>query len=364
MKKHLEEVQVYSGIAILFVTLIHSNAFYVLSFLHSKSYISAGFIFNLLDKVVHVAVPMFIFIAGYKYKLNDKDETYIKIFYKKYNKVIKPFLILSILWICYNKGFPYFKNIFLHKSVSISDMFSVFSKELVRVFLGYNYAYQLWYIPMYLLIIFSYPIITKYLKNSKIRLFIFYIVAIIITIVQIKTRLLVNSYLHPINFIYYFYLYELGSLIYINGISEKHSKMIIISYLFLLPIFSLIKNPFINNMCVYLILTPLGVISFLYISLLLKENRILLILGKYSFPIYLFHEPFFISKFSRILVKYNLYKSILMIPFIAIISILLSIGLYRILIKTFIGRYMFTIPNSSKKIRVPANISMNHNNSN
>ena len=194
MKKHLSELQVYSGIAILFVTLIHSDAFFLLSILHLKTYVQVGFLFNLADKVVHVAVPMFIFISGYKYEMQDKNEIYTKLIYKKFTKIIKPFLIVSIGWILFEWGNRCLDNIIIHDHVNILYVLNNCLKDLFGTFLGDNIAYQLWYIPMYTLVVFSYPLIIKCLRNPKIRLAIFYIIAIIITVLQMITKLFSSPY--------------------------------------------------------------------------------------------------------------------------------------------------------------------------
>jgi hypothetical protein len=39
--------------------------------------------------------------------------------------------------------------------------------------MGYNAAYQLWYIPMFLLWILTYPFFKKYIRDSKLRLSLF-----------------------------------------------------------------------------------------------------------------------------------------------------------------------------------------------
>ncbi|MBU3179024.1 hypothetical protein KPL47_22270 [Clostridium estertheticum] len=103
MEKHLNELQVYSGIAILFVTLIHSNAFYLSSFLQLDSYTDAGLILNLLDKVVHVAVPIFLFHEP----LFISKLSRILIKYNLYNSILMiPIVaIISILLsICFYRG--------------------------------------------------------------------------------------------------------------------------------------------------------------------------------------------------------------------------------------------------------------------
>lgn len=346
----MNELQVYSGIAILFVTLIHSNGFFLSRVLHLTSYIGGGLGFYMWDKIVHIAVPMFIFISGYKYGMKDKNEEYSTLLSKKYNKVIKPFLFVSIFWILYKCG----ELLFLNKAVIDFHLFGVASRDFLRIFFGFNYAYQLWYIPMYVIVVFGYPIIVKYLKNPKTRLIILYMVAIIISVIQSKTKLLTNDYLNPVGYIYYFFLYELGSQMYSKGseLNKKYSKLIIVAYLILLPAESLIKNSFINNMCTTLLLTPLAVVAFYNIAILLKKNKILLTLGKYSLPIFLFHEPVFVRETSNFLLIHNLYSSKIMIPIVSIISIVLSIGFYEIIIRTNLGKYMFDMKRPKKVVRV------------
>jgi len=349
----LKELQVFSGIAILFVTLIHSNGFFLSKVLHLQSYIGGGLAFYMSDKIVHVAVPIFIFISGYKYGMSDKNEEYGTMVCKKYNKVIKPFLFVSIFWILYKCG----ELLLLGKAVSFLNLFGVFSVDLLRIFFGFNYAYQLWYIPMYVIIVFGYPIIVKFLKNPKTRLPILYMVAIIVSVILSKTKLLSNDYLNPVGYIYYFFLYELGSQMYSSGkeLNKKYSKLIIVAYLILLPAESLIRNSFINNMCTTLLLTPLAVVAFYNIAILLKNSKILLTLGKYSLPIFLFHEPIFVRETSNFLLRHNLYSSKIMIPVVSINSIILSIGFYELLITTKLGKYMFSIKSPVKVIPGPLN---------
>lgn len=66
MKRYLS---VYSGISILFVLLIHSNAYYLHHINENERFI----LMKLFINIINIAVPMFIFIAGYKYELTKKN---------------------------------------------------------------------------------------------------------------------------------------------------------------------------------------------------------------------------------------------------------------------------------------------------
>lgn len=77
-----KEITVYSGIAILFVVLVHSNSFYMSNIIHVKTPEDSPFVVRLLDYYIKGSVSMFIFIAGYKYALKDINTNY-KIYIKK-----------------------------------------------------------------------------------------------------------------------------------------------------------------------------------------------------------------------------------------------------------------------------------------
>lgn len=53
-KQKLPELQVFSGIAILCVVLIHSNAYYLSNVLNLQAYTDAQFIVRLLDNLYMV----------------------------------------------------------------------------------------------------------------------------------------------------------------------------------------------------------------------------------------------------------------------------------------------------------------------
>ncbi len=68
--KKIKELDILSGIAIIMVVLIHADRFYVRTVLNLDSYLNAGIGVNILDNLIWAAVPIFIFISGYKYYLN------------------------------------------------------------------------------------------------------------------------------------------------------------------------------------------------------------------------------------------------------------------------------------------------------
>lgn len=340
MKKHLNELQVYSGIAILFVTLIHSNGYYLVSILNLRKYIDAGILMNLFDKIIHIAVPMFIFIAGYKYEMNDKEKSSKELFIKIYKQIIRPFFSIAIFFILYKCSNEIIKRIIYHMHIDIIYYARRVIGDFAKLLIGHNYAYQLWYIPMYIFVKVIYHIIHKQFKNSKVRLMIFIILALVWVTLKNLNIEVINNNNEPFNYIYYFYLYELGCIFYDKKLNLRNGNFIIEIYIVMLLGISLINNVIISNILNDVVLIPIGVIAFYYISLKIKNSKILLILGKYSFIIFLFHEPIFLSGTAFLMKKLGLYKSWFIVPVVASLSIIFSIYFYKVLVKSNLAEFV------------------------
>lgn len=151
-------LRVYSGIAILFVVLIHANAYYMNHILKNEQDI----VMKLFTNIINIAVPMFIFIAGYKYEMT-RDSRKIKLYYKnKIKKIIMPTLIISVLWIMFLLGTSILKKLIIGEYVDFYEYIRIFILRIFQIIIGKNDIYQLWYIPMYISITFLFPIIYKY----------------------------------------------------------------------------------------------------------------------------------------------------------------------------------------------------------
>lgn len=350
MKEHRSELNVYSGIAILFVVLLHSNAYYLANILKLSSYLSRGMFLNIVDKIIHVAVPMFIFIAGYKYQMNNKDDPYGEFIMKKLNSVFKPFLIISTFYLFYHWIDVFCKRLIYTGNADVQYAATNLVRNFFRMFLGYNFAYQLWYIPMYLMVVLAYPIIAGYIKDIKLR-FVFYFMLAIAWEVIISLRLpYINNNPYPLVFIYYFFIYELGCIFYSYKLNNRSPKLIALLYISLLVTASLLKNATYTRFLYDLIFVPISVITFYYISQKLKDNKLLTYLGRKSFYIYLLHEPFMLSVISRNLLRHGLYRYGVLVPIIAIVSVMLSILVYECLIRIPVVKTIFKTERKAKGV--------------
>ena len=324
-------VTVYSGIAILFVLLAHSNAFYLHHINSSEKFI----LMKAFMKVINIAVPMFVFIAGYKYELTKKNRNIKQYFVKKVNNVIKPTIIISLIWIVVLLTLSILKKGILGESIYITKYLKILLYRVFNICIGNNDIYQFWYIPMYILIVFTYPNIEYYInKKNRIVLFLF------LAIIQVLGSLYTNIFTkHPLDFIYYYLIFEIGILFYKKEKSyTKKKKIICIIFTSFLLINLFINNSFFNVIITKLVVYPSGVIVFYYISEYIKNIKILNILGKYSFYIYVLHEPIILSTIGKIIKNLGLYKYWIWVPIISCFAALICIYLYKLTVKFKIGQ--------------------------
>lgn len=240
---------------------------------------------------------------------------------KKIHKVMKPFLVISILFIL--------KSILIeYENPSALDLI----KRMMTIFIGYNDAYQLWYIPMYLFIALSYPIIYKNIKSDTLRYVLIALVIIVYEILSTKFRFLLN---HPFDFIYYLIFWEIGVSFAKQEIYSKLRKyevLIVCIYIVLS-----IVMPKLSKYIIY----PIGAISYYFISMRLKNIKILEVLGKYSFYIYLLHAPTLNTIVCYIFYNIAIISLPIGIMLSSIMVIFISIVLYNVINRTFIKYLIF-----------------------
>lgn len=333
IKKKLPELQVLSGIAILFVILIHINSYYLINILELQSYSNANFTSNLLDNFIHGAVPMFIFASGYKYALNKSYENYKIYVIKSIRKVIKPFLIISLIFILIN----FIKNPNMYQT---SHDFVV---AIINMFIGHNIAYQLWYIPVYIFIVLTYPVLYRAFKNDKFRI----LMIILIMIIQrnvgydiyLLGRLRFRIIAYYFSFVSYYLFFEQGVLFCKYNIKDNIKKWDIhIIALYIIMTFVLAtndKSSMYELIRLYL-LWPLSIVAYYLISFKLCKSKILLYLGKYSFYIFLLHEPIILQNVCSILMAIGKHSYILFISLSLLLTLIITLSLYIIIHRIYI----------------------------
>ena len=340
--KKLNELQVFSGLAIVFVVLIHSLSYYLTNILSLTAYTDAVFSIRFLQNIIFGAVPIFIFIAGYKYALNNINDEYKSHVIKKIRSVIKPFITVSMIMLV--------RNIIIYPE-SYSSSHSILL-AIFKILIGINPAYQLWFIPMYIFISITYPLIYSTFKDDKMRVF-------IIALIVIAQRLLAGRFnilgIQPFNFIYYYLFYEMGLIFYKYNIKEKfkdYDIAIIITYIIATIGLSKVINPVLHKQIQLYLISILSITAFYFISIRLKDSRVLGYLGENSFFIYLFHEPIVLTYIATAFKNMGIYDSKVYIFIICLLSILGSLIIYKIIINSPLKYIFFNIKKSVNRAKV------------
>ena len=122
---------------------------------------------------------------------------------------------------------------------------------------------------------------------------------------------------------------------------KKLDIKIIVTYLILALIITLNPISELNGPLRRFILWPMSVIAYYFFSVRIKDNRMLQYLGKYSFYIFLLHEPIFCTKISYIFKSIGIYNSVIESFIIGGLTIGITILTYKIIQKTFIKKILF-----------------------
>lgn len=337
-KKILPELQVLSGIAILFVVLIHSNAYYLVSILGLQSYASTHFSANLLDNLIHGAVPIFVFLSGYKYQLRNSKKGYFQYVYRNLKKVLKPFLLISLAYILIDFiSYP-------QKYLMIKD----FVLSFIYIFIGNNIAYQLWYIPLHIFIIITYPLITRVFKNDFIRI----LAIIFIIMIQRKYgyeitmlgRLRFRTIAYYLSFVSYYVFFEEGVLLCKYSVIDKlkkYDKYIILVYIFAVIVMAMNSTSIHYEIARLYFLWPLSIIAYYLLSLKFLNSKIFKTLGQYSFYIFLFHEPIILKNICTLLRPLASINNIAFVLISAIVTISCTLFISKMILLTPIRHLIF-----------------------
>lgn len=346
MSQKYKHITVLSGIAILCVVLIHSHAAYMID--GGKFYYDSIMPYQLpivdaiLGYTIFFAVPIFVFISGFKYEINYKVSNlreYINFISKRIKKVVAPFLLIIFIF--------FIKDLFLsfNNHENINNLVTTFLYNLLGQRLK---AYQLWYIPMLIYISFIYPVISNIIPK-KVLIFIFIISSILI---EFYLPSKYNTVF--ITFLTYLVQYEVGVLF-----ARHHNKLIeskiryVFWGLFIVSLFPYLETDVVIYKISIYILKIIGPITYFYIAYILssqKYNRVFYWLGINSWAIFLFHEPYFLFYTFKLMIKIGVEKSFFSIIPTTIIPIILSVLFYLLIVKFCdCSKYIFSKYNNLEK---------------
>lgn len=279
-QKRCPELTVMSGIAIIFVLLIHACGS-CLGFLYpGMGYEDADVFLRTLNNLVTPAVPMFLFASGFKYALHDTDTPYWTFLKKRLPRVLMSFFIINtFFWII--------------DPIIWMDHFDpiLLCKTYISSWWGNTVAYPLWYIPMYCCVIISCPLVCRVVKKSWIRFYYILAVGCAQRLLAVKIPLLGR---YPFLFVSYPTFFELGIMAHNFDFYSKLKERpwIPCSYIIIVIVLSVCwPNLSRNALVLYALFSVVGTLSYYGASILLSRSRVLSWLSAYSYPLFLLHEP-------------------------------------------------------------------------
>lgn len=281
MQKRCPELTVMSGIAIVFVLSIHACGSCLGYLYPGMGYASTDTFLLIFDNLITPAVPMFLFVSGFKYALRDVETPYFVFLKKRLPRVLMSFLIINTLfWII--------------DSIIWMDHFDplLLIKTYVSSWLGNTVAYPLWYIPMYCCVIIFCPLMYRVIQKSWLRLLLYLVIGCAQRVLAVYVPLLGE---YPFLFVSYPAFFELGIWTQQHDLKSKlNGKVLWISLAFIgLVIIGSVGAPTLSRSVLvqYLFICVFGTLSYYNLAIVLRNSKILSWLGGYSYPLFLLHEP-------------------------------------------------------------------------
>ena len=155
------------------------------------------------------------------------------------------------------------------------------------------------------------------------------------------------------DFIYYFIFFEIGILFYRKEKDIRVNRIIIAIIYIGLSILSIYMNEGIfKSIVLKLVIYPIGIVMFYYLSLYFEKSKILNKIGEYAFVIYVLHEPIVLSYIGKIVQIIGWYKTWFWVPVISILGVLLCVCLYKISLLFKLGKFFWNKDNSLYKGKV------------
>lgn len=314
-------INILKTILIILVLFIHNksfqftnNFFSYFEFLFSK-FIATG------------AVPLFFLLSGYLQELNPKE--YGVLIKKRFKSLGIPYIFWNVVGITIYSLIEY---IILHDTEF--QYISFFLKGISGIGMpeGKPYTYQLWFLRDLIILVFSGPIIKKILNNFSFEFLVFSF-----------TLLYLDINLYVISNVSLFF-FSLGMYLGKNKINffREIDKLNIIVYLLggiFISIVFFLKNDDLKNMRVLEIF--LSSVFLLRLSFYVNTTNYFHRFSKYSFFIYLTHEPFLLYGLQRFQNKYINNELLLFICYfgniflVVFILVLISSCLRKILPKFY-----------------------------
>lgn len=329
-----------SGLAILMVVLIHLRVF-----TYSRVYFGGENQFieftqlSILDKIfeqlVRYAVPIFIFISGFKFAYNydrhvvDGRYRWQAFFLSRLQKLALPYALWSIFYLLV--GFLIENT---QAALGIGAAAKFFTHEqMIGLLTGFgNYAYQLWFLPLLLIVSFI-VIFFHYVLRAPWVLYAFY--AVFYIGLFFFPHIVEEAGPFGI-WPRYFLNFEIGLLF--GVLFARHGKLprlwpLVAAWLLIAAARLFIQNPRLDLLMDTLMMISTPVVAFYLVGRLARPqpDGLFYALGDQSWAIYLLHAPILTNLVNSVSDKLGLVAPWMDLPkaaFILLASLLIARLLY------------------------------------
>lgn len=272
-----ETIEKLRAFAIIIVVLGHSIIIFDPSWAIYTSDNSSKILYLLKQFINIIQMPLFIMISGFLFCSTCKKYDFLKIVKEKAKRIIAPFIFIAIFWLVPIRLVAEYKP-FVECG---------YIEAVKRVFLGIDSGH-LWYLPTLFALFVIIYVVNKIIKEKKVFIIGFGILFFILSLLSNKfTTILFVSQI--CEYLIYFYIGFLAAKIQ-EKLKFNVTAVILFVVLSILLVFVIEPNDIIFRI-VKIFTAIIGTYAMYGVFTKIKTNKIVKMIDKNSFAIYLFHSP-------------------------------------------------------------------------